>query len=65
MKETLKDGLDCHLGDYDGRTPLHLGCAEGHVEVIGYTELRKVVELALLTIWGSSPHELEDSDKGR
>ena len=33
--ERLLDNVDGTKADYDGRTPLHLACAEGHLQVIG------------------------------
>ena len=34
---SLKEqGGDFNLPDYDGRTPLHLACSEGHLETVRY-----------------------------
>ena len=29
-------GHDCGVSDFDGRTPLHLAAAEGHLEVVKF-----------------------------
>ena len=35
--EDLKfQGGDFNMADYDGRTPLHLACCEGHVDAVRY-----------------------------
>ena len=31
-----QQGGDFNIPDYDGRTPLHLACSEGHLEVVKY-----------------------------
>ena len=41
-------------GDYDGRTPLHLAAAEGHVEMLNYL-LSKNVDPAPKDRWGNTP----------
>ena len=36
-KFAAQGGLDAlNAGDYDGRTVLHLACAEGHAEMLGF-----------------------------
>jgi glutaminase len=43
--------------DYDGRTPLHLACAEGHANVVQYL-IENNVPVAPKDRWGSTPeHE--------
>ena len=33
MDELLAEGADPNMADYDKRTPLHIACSDGHVEV--------------------------------
>jgi hypothetical protein len=45
--------FDMNMSDYDGRTALHLSCAEGHLDVIQVpelcTQLQKTIESILST----------------
>ena len=36
LRELMADGADVNGGDYDRRTALHLGAAEGHLEVVDF-----------------------------
>ena len=45
-----------HLHDYDGRTPLHLACAEGHSEVVQYLVTEVNVDVVCKDRWGNTPH---------
>lgn len=36
LKSLSHQGGDFNLPDYDGRTPLHLACSEGHLETVKY-----------------------------
>ena len=47
-----------HQADYDGRTPLHLACAEGHAAVVRYLALEVGVDTLCKDRWGNTPlHE--------
>jgi len=41
-------------GDYDGRTPLHLACEEGHLNVVDYL-ISRGANINCEDRWGSSP----------
>ena len=36
LESLHQQGGDFNLPDYDGRTPLHLACCEGHLETVRY-----------------------------
>jgi lysophospholipase len=36
LESLSQQGGDFNLPDYDGRTPLHLACSEGHLETVKY-----------------------------
>ena len=36
LQELKQQGGDFNTFDYDGRTPLHLACCEGHLETVHY-----------------------------
>lgn len=36
LKALRLQGGDFNLPDYDGRTPLHLACCDGHLETVRY-----------------------------
>lgn len=36
LESLQQQGGDFNLPDYDGRTPLHLACCEGHLETVRY-----------------------------
>ena len=42
LKRLVAHGHDLNAADYDGRTPLHLACAEGQVEAVKYLLNQKV-----------------------
>ena len=61
LKRLVAHGHDLELADYDGRTPLHLACAEGQTEAVAYL-LHQGVEPEPLDRWGNSP--LADAMRG-
>lgn len=36
LQDLVRQGGDFNIPDYDGRTPLHLACCEGHLETVRY-----------------------------
>jgi arginine deiminase len=54
LEELLEQGLDLNLAGYDKRTPLHLACAEGKVEVVKWL-VSKGAEISSRDRWGVTP----------
>jgi glutaminase len=54
------EGVDPNIGDYDGRTPLHLAASEGQLEVVEHL-IEKKVDLLPKDRWGNTP--LDDANK--
>jgi glutaminase len=54
VRSLVQAGTDPGLGDYDGRTPLHLAASEGYVDVVAYL-LEQGVDPNPLDRWGSAP----------
>lgn len=47
-------GADLSQGDYDGRTPLHLACAENHSETVAYL-IKEGADTTARDRWGNVP----------
>ena len=54
LKRLVAHGHSLDEADYDGRTPLHLACAEGQVETVQYL-LTQNVRTTPKDRWASSP----------
>ncbi len=54
LKRLVAHGHDLDAADYDGRTPLHLACAENRVEAVRYL-LDQGVSDAPKDRWGTTP----------
>ena len=54
LKRLVAHGHDLDSADYDGRTPLHLACAEGQTGAVAYL-LDQGVNPEPLDRWGNSP----------
>eukprot|EP00736_Rhodelphis_marinus_P003218 Rmarinus@m.15786 len=62
LKSLYSTGVDLHVGDYDGRTPLHLAATMGEVAVVKYL-LSKGVRTDCTDRWGGTP--LSDAKAGQ
>ena len=54
LKRLVAHGHDLNTADYDGRTPLHLACAEGQVDAVRYL-LNQKVRTTPEDRWGNTP----------
>jgi len=59
IKVLAENQVDVGLGDYDGRTPLHLAACAGHTSVIEYLLRQKSVAVNSVDRFGGTP--LEDA----
>jgi hypothetical protein len=61
VRALVESGADPNLGDYDGRTPLHLAATEGHPDVVAYL-LGQGVDTNPVDRWGGTP--TDDAERG-
>ena len=54
LKTLVRRGVDPDLGDYDGRTALHLASAEGHLASVRYL-LDQGADPNVVDRWGGTP----------
>jgi hypothetical protein len=47
--------LDINFPDYDGRTPLHLACEEGHENIVQFLLEQKGINPNVKDRWGNTP----------
>ena len=59
--KSLKGQIDLNIEDYDKRTPLHLACSEGQVEIVKYL-IENDCNKNVKDRWGSLP--IDDAKKG-
>jgi len=62
VQHLVARGADVNLGDYDGRTPLHLASSEGHMEVVKFL-VSKGAFPNVKDRWGGTP--LADAERGK
>jgi ankyrin repeat protein len=55
VKELVQLGAQAEVGDYDGRTPLHLAAAGGHLEAMKYLHLQHGVDIHAEDRYGNTP----------
>ena len=54
--------IDFNKADYDGRTPLHLACSNGHLNIVKHLiEHCSLIEINSKDRWGNSP--LDDAER--
>ena len=56
------DLVDIELGDYDGRTPIHLACSEGHIAIAEFLIDAGLKDINPVDRWGNSP--IDDARRG-
>ncbi|MFA8298625.1 MAG: glutaminase A [Hyphomicrobiales bacterium] len=54
LKRLMASGVDINAKNYDGRTALHLACAEGQTEVVQFL-IENNVEVDIKDRWGHTP----------
>ena len=57
IKRLIMQGVDFELGDYDGRTPLHLAASEGHIEIVEYLIDAGLTNINPIDRWGNTPYD--------
>ena len=58
MKKLIKEGVEYEVGDYDGRTPIHLAASEGHLKIVKYMiEKAKLKHFDPIDRWGNTPYD--------
>lgn len=62
VKRLIRSGVDINAGDYDGRTPLHLACSEGKIDVVKELIVQGLNNFNAVDRWSNTP--LDDADKG-
>jgi len=50
------------MGDYDGRTPIHLACSEGHISIAEFLIDAGLKNVNPVDRWGNTP--LDDARRG-
>lgn len=60
LKRLVAHGHDLNAADYDGRTPLHLACADGQIDAVRYL-LDQKVRTAVDDRWANTP--LADAER--
>ena len=56
VKRLTMNGIDCDIGDYDGRTALHLAASEGHLEILQFLiSSNHVKNINPIDRWGNTP----------
>lgn len=58
----LIKGADLSLGDYDGRTPLHLAASEGRGDIVSHFLGAGLTDINPIDRWGNTP--LDDARRG-
>lgn len=48
-------GVDLNKGDYDNRTPLHVGSGAGHFEIVKFLIEVAKVHVSPVDRWGATP----------
>jgi glutaminase len=61
IRSLASHGADLGAADYDGRTPLHLACAEGRRDVVAFL-LERNVDVSPVDRWDRTP--LDEAERG-
>jgi ankyrin repeat protein len=54
LKRLVVKGLKVNQGDYDQRTPLHLACSAGHLDIVKYL-IENGADINCKDRWGATP----------
>lgn len=58
VKRLIKAGVEYEIGDYDGRTPIHLAASEGHLKIVKYMiEKANLKHFDPIDRWGNTPYD--------
>lgn len=55
LQKFKSEGYSLGTADYDARTPLHLACAEGHIEIVRYLLREPDIDVNVRDRWGGTP----------
>ena len=62
MALKIESDPDLDIGDYDGRTALHLSCSENYFRIVEYLIMNGVKNINPKDRWGNTP--LDDAIRG-
>lgn len=51
----IENDVEMDIGDYDGRTALHLACSENHLRIVEYLIKNGVKNINPIDRWGNTP----------
>lgn len=55
LQDLYQKGVNLNQGDYDRRTPLHVGCGAGRVDIVRFLVEVAGVKVNPVDRWGATP----------